>query len=57
MNASDVIKMGRKRMRAASTAASTTDMPLLRSLFRKLDNQKWHFYWQDRISITRPIWQ
>ena len=39
MNANDVIRIGRSRMRAASTAASTIDRALRAQLFGELDNQ------------------
>ena len=39
MNANDVMRIGRSRMRAASTAASTIDMPLLAQLLGELDDQ------------------
>ena len=39
MNASDVIRIGRSRIRAASIAASTIDMPALAQLLGELDDQ------------------
>ena len=39
INANDVIRMGRRRMRAASTAASVMDIPLCTKLFGELDDQ------------------
>ncbi len=39
MKASDVIKIGRNRVRAASTAASNRDMPSILGLLGELDDQ------------------
>ena len=39
MNANDVMRIGRSRMRAASTAASTIDRPCAAKLFGELDDQ------------------
>ena len=56
MNASDVIRIGRSRMRAASMAASITDMPCRRSCSAN-STIRIEFLAARPISITRPIWQ
>ncbi len=56
MNASDVIRMGRIRMRPASTAASTIDRPRSRSCSAN-STIRIEFLAASPISSTRPIWQ
>ena len=55
MNASDVIRMGRRRMRAASIAASTTVMPRPQ-LLGELDDQI-GFFAASPIEHDQPTWQ
>ena len=57
MKANDVIRIGRSRMRAASTAASTIDRALLAQLFGELDDQDRVLRRADRSSMTSPTWQ
>src|ERR1700687_2802245 len=56
MNASEVIRMGRSRMRAASMAASTMLIPFSRSCSAN-STIKIAFLLDSPINITRPIWQ
>ena len=57
MKANEVIRMGRRRMRAASTAASTMDSPRSPELLGELDDQDARSCWRGPISMTSPIWQ
>ena len=54
MNASDVIRIGRSRMRAASTAASTIDRPSLRRCSAN-STIRIEFFAARPTSMTRPI--
>ncbi len=56
MNANDVIRIGRNRMRADSIAASTIDRPCARSCSAN-STIKIEFFAASPISITRPTWQ
>jgi hypothetical protein len=54
-NASDVIRIGRSRIRAASTAASVIDNPRARNCSANSTTRM--PFAASPISITRPIWQ
>jgi hypothetical protein len=54
MNAKAVIRIGRNRSRAASSAASTAVLPLSRSIFAN-STIRMAFLAARPISITRPI--
>ena len=56
MKASDVIRIGRSRMRAASTAASAIVIPRWRSCSAN-STIRMPFFADRPISITSPIWQ
>ena len=56
MNASDVMRIGRSRIRAASTAASAISMPRSRSSSANC-TIRMPFFADRPMSITRPIWQ
>ncbi len=56
MNASDVIRMGRSRMRADSTAASTIDRPFSRNCSAN-STIRIAFFAARPMSRTRPTWQ
>ena len=55
MNAKEVIRIGRSRSRAASSAASTSGMPLSRFSFAN-STIRIAFLADRPISVTRPIW-
>ena len=55
-NASDVIRIGRRRSREASTAASKALLPSSRS-FRANSTIRMAFFDAKPISTTRPIWK
>ena len=54
MNANEVIRIGRKRSRAASTAASRISRPVEAQVARELDDQDGVLA-DSAISSTRPI--
>ena len=56
MNANDVIRIGRRRMRADSIAASTIDMPCSRSCSAN-STIRIEFFAARPTSSTRPTWQ
>ena len=56
MKANDVIRMGRSRMRADSTAASTIDNPCSRSCSAN-STIRIEFFAASPTSSTRPTWQ
>ena len=56
MNASDVIRIGLSRMRAASIAASVIDWPRSRNCSAN-STMRIAFLAASPISMTRPIWQ
>ena len=56
MKASEVIRIGRSRMRPASIAASTIDRPRCRSCSAN-STIRIAFFADSPISITRPTWQ
>ena len=56
MNANDVIRIGRRRMRADSIAASTIDMPRSRSCSAN-STIRIEFFAARPTSRTRPTWQ
>ena len=55
MKANEVIRIGRKRARAASTAASTIDLPSARNS-RANSTIRIAFFADSAISSTMPIW-
>ena len=55
MNANDVIRIGRSRSRAASSAASKIGMPFSRFSFAN-STIRIAFLAESPISVTRPIW-
>src|SRR5271157_2608493 len=56
MKANEVMRMGRRRMRAASTAASRTERPLWRNCSAN-STIRIPFLLASPMSITNPIWQ
>ena len=56
MNASDVMRIGRSRMRDASIAASTIDSPRLLSCSAN-STIRIAFFAASPISMTSPTWQ
>jgi len=56
MKAKEVMRMGRKRARAASSAASMTGLPSNMRRSRATSTIKIAFLAESAISSTRPIW-
>ena len=56
MKANDVIRIGRKRMRDASTAASQIDLPSTMRSSRATSTIRMPFLADSAISSIRPIW-
>ncbi|MNC94360.1 hypothetical protein D3C83_111930 [compost metagenome] len=56
MNASEVIRIGRKRRRAASTAAAAVDMPSC-AFITAYSTIRIAFFAASPSSVTSPIWK
>ena len=56
MNANDVMRIGRSRSRAASTAASRIDMPCPRSSFAN-STIRIAFFAASPTTVIRPTWK
>ena len=56
MKANDVIRIGRKRARAASTAASMIGLPSLTRCSRATSTIRIAFFADSAMSRMRPIW-